>query len=151
MAHRRVSLVQHLQSSFQTTWCSLQSLLRLDFILDWGITLVFTVDAWLRYRELRHSTSPNQLREPLDLVVTLSLLFHGPSSLGYLYSIWYSSLEVIRVPEILRERPKLPAILNIPRNCFPLYTGLYCGFTGWPVDGCILRWRMITSQLYTGQ
>ena len=38
---------------------------RLDFILDWGITLVFTVDAWLRYRE-RQTDSAQSCYKRLD-------------------------------------------------------------------------------------
>ena len=91
---------------------------RLDFILDWGVTLVFTLDAWLRYRDLRpDSTQPTTVRNiglGFDIIAALpwTILFGIP-----LLDI-LRLLKLVRVPEILRERPKLPVILNIPLQLF---------------------------------
>ena len=90
---------------------------RLDFVLDWGITLVFTMDAWLRYREratLHRPTAARTIGLSCDIIAAVpwTILF-GLPLLDLL-----RLLKLIRVPEILRERPKLPAILNIPLQLF---------------------------------
>ena len=91
---------------------------RLDFILDWGVTLIFTLDAWLRYRDLRpDSTQPTAVRNigiSFDIIAAIpwTILF-GVPLLDLL-----RLLKLIRVPEILRERPKLSPILNIPLQLF---------------------------------
>lgn len=90
---------------------------RLDFILDWGITLVFTADAWLRYKDRSTSTHLKAVRNiglSFDAVAAIPwTIIFGVPLLDIL-----RLLKLVRVPEILRERPKLPAILNIPLQLF---------------------------------
>ena len=91
---------------------------RLDFILDWGVTLIFTLDAWLRYRDLRpDSAQPKTVRNigiGFDIVAAIPwTILIGIPLLDLL-----RLLKLIREPEIHRERPKQSPVLNIPLQLF---------------------------------
>ena len=90
--------------------------LQLDFWLDWFITIVFTADAWLRYRSLQtHRSKPiQQIWFGFDILAAIpwTTLF-GIPLLDTL-----RLLKLIRMPEILKERPKLPIFINIPLQLF---------------------------------
>lgn len=91
---------------------------RLDFILDWAVTLVFTLDAYVRYQEYRQS------KGKAKTLTKIGLLCDGIAAVPWTIIFGVPLLDVlrllklIRVPEFLQERPKLPTILNIPLQLF---------------------------------
>lgn len=91
---------------------------QLDFALDWGITLIFTIDAWFQYDAWKQT--PNRKRQinglwwGFDIVAAIPWAVILQVPLLDLLRL----MKLIRVPEILKERPKLPLVLNIPLQLF---------------------------------
>jgi len=92
--------------------------IQLDFVLDWGITLVFAIDAWLRYAEWKNRTRHNGSIKTISWTFDIIAAIPWNLLLGIPLLDTLRLLKLIRIPEILRERPKLPAILNIPLQLF---------------------------------
>ena len=102
---------------------------RLDFILDWGVTLVFSIDAWLRYRNLRpDSTQPTAVRT-LAIGFDIVAASHGPYLLEshcWIYCDFASLFEFQKYSK--KDQSYLPFSIY-PCIVF-LFIGLYYGYIG---------------------
>ena len=92
--------------------------IQLDFILDWSITFVFAIDVCLRYTEWKNRTIYNGRIKTISWTFDIVAAIPWNLLLGIPLLDTLRLLKLIRIPEILRERPKLPVILNIPLQLF---------------------------------
>ena len=102
--------------------------IRLDFILDWCVTVVFIIDAYFRYRVLR-SKAVSKGKNVQWFTLSLDIVAAIPWTVILGSPIWDLPrlVKLIRVPELFQERPKLPITINIAIQL--------CSFTYWAILG----------------
>ena len=116
--------------------------IRLDFVLDWCVTVVFIIDAYIRYANIRErkSTSVQKIQR---FTLSFDIIAAIPWTVILGSPIWDLPrlIKLIRVPEFFQERPKLPTPINI---AIQLCSFIYWAFLGahWLACG----WMSLASE-----
>ncbi len=93
---------------------------RFNFILDWCVTIIFALDAYLRFRIIRSTESSKFDKQNQWFTFSLDCIAAVPWTFLLGGPLWDLPrlVKLFRVPEFFQERPKLPVTINIGVQLF---------------------------------